>query len=449
MSVQPCWVEVRPLPSGKFEVGNFSSVIDYLYNIGKPFRFYAVNCPSGKVEGLRTVRLFLQLQGGDLAERLANALKSTMDVEVIVGSEPPRKVYPLCAEFALKGYSAQPVCPHKQKPEVNPLDVIIGALSEADSALEVLAVEDRKGKLDIQQYISKKLGKSASFANALMDQAVAIGNAIAGVPPPRKKKCGPKEIDVFIKTRVDAAAWKGSLNLFRCEVKAYGDAKTVEAIGEALPSSALNRFRMAKRLRAVEAPPKELGKPKGREVKASLLRLTAAVPPLLFVFAWLFLGAINPLRLANVDLFAVALAAASTAALLLVFRKPEPLILCRDELSLIVGIPTAVGRLPVETGTARLTREQLTFAPPLPSTAPQVKAVVEKPVKVAGVLKDEATGKPLPNREFEVYDEKGNRVYAGKTDEKGAFEIAYAAEKPESLKLEIRLKSHAEEASAS
>ena len=439
MSVQPCWVEVRPLPSGKFEVGNFSSVLDYLYNVGKPFRFYAVNCPSAKVEGLRTVRLFLQLQGADPAERLANALKSTMDVEAIIGSEPPRRVYPVCAEFALKGYNAQPVCPYRQKPEVNPLDVIIGALSEADSALEVLAVEDRKGKLDIQRYIAKKLGKSVSFADALIDQAVAIGNAIGGFPPP--KKGGPKEIDVLTKTRVDAAAWKGSLNLFRCEVKAYGDAKTVEAIGEALPSSALNSFRVAKRLRAVEAPQKELLKPKGRELKASILRFTAAVPPLLFVFAWLFLGVIDPLRLANVDLFAVALTIVSTAALLLVFRKPEPLILCTDELSLIVGIPTAVGKLPVEPGTARITREQLTFAPPLSSTtAPPVKAVVDKPVKVAGVLKDEATGKPLPNWEFEVYDEKGNRVYNGKTDEKGTFEIAYAAEKPESLKLDIRPK---------
>lgn len=367
-NIQPCWMEVRPLASGKFEARNFSSVLDYLHNVGKPFRFFAVSCPSDKVEGLRTVRLFLQVAGADIAERLANALKSSLDVEVIIGSEPPSNVYPCCAEFMLKGYNASPVCQPKERPEVNPVDVLIGTLGRSKTALEVLSIEDRKARREILGYIAKKQGRSASFAGSLVNVALEIPSAFFGSPP---KKSAVKDLDPFTKTRVDAAGWKAGQNLFRCELRAYGDEDIVEALSDALPSSPLNRFRKVRKLRDVKAPSKELTEPKGRELKKLLLSYLWAVPLILFLYLWIMLGAVDPLRLANVDLFAIILTASSATVLWALFQKPEPLILSTDELSLIVGMPSAVGKLPVEIGTARTTRERFTITPP--PTEPHLK----------------------------------------------------------------------------
>jgi len=222
------WIEVRPLLSGKFDVGNFSRILDYLHNTGRPFRFFAANCPSTRIEGMRAVRIFIQLEDREVAERLSNFLRSSLDVEVIIGSAPPAKIYPYCVEFVLKGYGSQPICDHKQKPEANPIDALIGVLATSDAAFEVLAIGDKKARRESLNYISKKMGKSTSFLGILADQVLAILDAIVGAPPP--KKTAAKDLDPFTKIRVEAASWKASQNLFRCEVKAYGDQKAVEAI---------------------------------------------------------------------------------------------------------------------------------------------------------------------------------------------------------------------------
>jgi hypothetical protein len=163
-----------------------------------------------------------------------------------------------------------------------------------------------------------------------------------------------------VKERVDAAVWKVNRNLFRCELRAYGDGETVEAVGEALPF-AYNKLRVSRVSRAVEAPMRELRAPRGRELKAALLSLLWLVPLLLIPSTAFLLGAFDPLRLANVDLTVIMLTVIPAAVLYAAFRRKPPLVLCTDELSLIVGVPTAVDRLPVETGTARITRKQFAF----------------------------------------------------------------------------------------
>jgi hypothetical protein len=355
---KPCWVEVRPLASGKFELRNFGGVLDYLYNTGKPFRFFAVNCPSVKVEGLRAVKFFLQLPSADLAGRVANVLRTSLDAEIIEGSEPPVRVYERCAEFELRNTYALPICSHKEAPYTNPVDAIVGALTRGDAALEVLAVEDRRARGGILRYVGRKTGKSASFADAMVDAVTGILGGFFGGRPSTPK--GKGELDLFVKERVDAAVWKVNRNLFRCELRAYGDGETVEAVGEALPF-AYNKLRVSRVSRAVEAPTRELRAPRGRELKAALLSLLWLVPLLLIPSTAFLLGAFDPLRLANVDLTVIILTVIPTAVLYAVFRRKPPLVLCTDELSLIVGVPTAVDRLPVETGTARITRKQFAF----------------------------------------------------------------------------------------
>lgn len=456
--VQLCWIEVRPLVSGKFEAGNFAGIFDYLHNTGKPFRFCAVNCPSVKVEGLRCVRFFLQLESVDLAERVANVLKSSMDVEVVVGSQPPEKVYGRCVELGLKRHYAVPTCLPGKKSDVNPVDVVVGALASGESAVEVLALADGKARLETLRYISKLTGKSVSFLDSVLNAAVDLATSVVFGPPPREKP-KPKELGPVTRERVEAAGWKANQNLLRCELRLYGDAKTVESIREALPSTPLNSFHPAKRLGASSINAKELWKPRGRELKAAVLSLLWPIPIALLFFAWLFLHAVDLPRFANVDIFALALAVASAAFLYAVFRRKPPLILSTYELSLIAGLPTAVGRLPIETGTARVTREQFTFgerpsattrlpeAPEIggPEKAEEVasiKASVGRPVKIVGVLRDPSTGAPLPNTELEVYDSSGNFLFAYFSDGEGKFEIAYTPEKPETVRLEVRAKGY-------
>ncbi|MEM2778318.1 MAG: carboxypeptidase-like regulatory domain-containing protein [Candidatus Jordarchaeales archaeon] len=458
--VQPCWIEVRPLVSGKFEAGNFAGIFDYLHNTGKPFRFCAVNCPSVKVEGLRCVRFFLQLESAELAERVANVLKSSMDVEVVVGSQPPEKVYGRCVELGLKRHYAVPTCLPGKKPDVNPVDVVVGALAGGESAVEVLALEDRKARLEAINYIAKLTGKSASFVDTLLKTATDIPTAmIFGPPPPSKPK--PKELAPVTRERVEAAGWKANQNLLRCELRLYGDAKTVESIRDALPSTPLNSFRIVKRLDAPFINAKKLWKPRGRELKAAALSLLWLIPIALLLYAWLFLHVVDLPRLANIDMFALALTAASAIFLYVMFQRKPPLILSTYELSLIAGLPTAVGRLPIETGTARVTREQFTFGEKPSATAQlpeapeiggpeklkaeevaSVKASVGRPVKIVGILRDPSTGAPLPNTELEVYDPSGNLLFAYFSDGEGKFEITYTPEKPETVRLEIRPKGY-------
>ena len=495
MEDKPCWVEVRPLTSGKFELRNFGGVLDYLYNTGKPFRFFAVNCPSVKVEGLRSVRFFLQLPNVDLADRVANVLRTSLDAEIIEGGEPPARVYERCAEFELRNTYALPICSHKETPYTNPVDTVVGALTRGDAALEVLAVEDRRARGGILRYVGRKTGKSVSFADAMVDAATGIlGGFFGGRPSTPKDK---RQLDPFVKERVDAAGWKVNRNLFRCELRAYGDSETVEAIGEAFPF-AYNRLKVSRVSRTVEAPTRELCRPRGRELKAVLLSLLWLIPLLLIPSTAFLLGVFDPLRLANVDLTIIMLTVIPSAVLYAVFRSRPLLVLCTDELSLIVGVPTAVDRLPVETGTARITRKQFAFgeevkglevarpesaqheavrleAPseareaakesvrkePLSTEAepistkkqalpleaaetPKPEMLPIRPLEFKGVLTDPRTGEPLANREFEVYDESGRTVSTYFTDGEGRFKFTYAPENGEKAKLKIKPRGYAE-----
>lgn len=372
MEEVPCWVEIRPIVSGKFGLRNFAGVLDYLYNAGKPFRFFAVNCPSARVDGLRCVRFFLQLPSAEFADRVANILRTSLDVELVEGSQPPANVYECCAEFELRNTYALPICLPKEEPNVNPVDAVVGALSGGDAALEVLAVEDRKARGGILRYVEKKMGRSASFADALFNAAAGIIGGFFGGPPSKSK--GKRELDPFTKDRVDTAGWKVNRNLFRCELKVHGSGKAIETIKESLPFSPYNRLKVCRVSRAPHTLAGELRRPRGGELKATLLSFLWLVPLVLIPCSTFLLGLFDPLRLANIDFTIVILTAAITLILYAAFRQKQPLVMCTDELSLIVGVPTAVDRLPIETGTARVTRKQFAFGEESLKTPPSNNA---------------------------------------------------------------------------
>jgi ribosomal protein L2 len=154
-------------------------------------------------------------------------------------------------------------------------------------------------------------------------------------------------------------------------------------------------------------------------------------------------------------------------------------VLSAEELSLIAGMPTAVGQLPVETGTSRVTRRQFAFGKPITGGKPTeegkaekpekaeskaegkvesegkveeakvelkeavLEAFLSRPLKVEGVLSDPKTGAPIANVEYEVYED-GKRVFADATDEAGRFSFVFNADREGDVKLEVKARGYAE-----
>jgi len=470
-----CWLEVKPLPSGKFEAGNFTRVFEYLYNCGKPFRLFVADCPSSVVEGLRHVRLFIQLPDAELADRLANVLKANMEVEVVVEAQPPSKVYAQRVELELKDKYALPICNLKKGVNANPVDEVVASLSGRDAALEILAAGYPRGKRGILDYIARKTRRSASFSGALLDAFLGILDAFSGGPPPKKE--GKEELNPIVKAKVEAAEEKAKRNLLLCEVNVYGEADACEAVQASIPFSPFNGFKARKSTKAVEAPPQQLRKPRSLTLENALSRLWVAPVLLIPLSAW-FLGFFDPLRLSNLDLTVMAATAALAVALHVKFPHRNPTVLSAEELSLIAGMPTAVGQLPVETGTSRVTRRQFAFGKPITSGKPTeegkaekpekaeaegkaegkaeeakaelkepreavLEAFLNRPLKVEGVLSDPKTGAPIANVEYEVYED-GKRVFADATDEAGRFSFVFNADREGDVKLEVKARGYAE-----
>jgi hypothetical protein len=440
-----------------FEPGNFASILELLYSSGKPFKFLAVNCPSSVVEGRWSVRFFLQLENGDLAEHVASALRTSMDVEVVEDSQPPTRKYERCVEFELRNHYALPICQLDEEPHVNPIDEVVGALSEGDAAFEVVAVGDPRARPDIISYIGKKTKRAMGFGETLLNAFLGVLDGFFGGGP-KKEGGGRVQLNPVTKARVEAAGKKANQNLFSCSVRAYGDRKVLETVEGVLPFSPMNKLKARRTVKATEA--QELRRP-SRYVLHNMLSNLSWIVPALTIFSTLYFGVFDPLRLANVDILVMAVAVISAIPLLIRFPKRRPLVLCMDELSLTVGMPTAVGRLPVEFGSAPITRRQFIFgrgeeaeapAQPTqpaqtPSAAPTIhpsktQTAIREPVKVVGVLRDPRTGLPLQRRGFDVYVD-GVLLQKGVSDEQGGFEVVYVPEHVGAVTVEVRPEGYA------
>lgn len=353
------WIEVRPLTTGKFDVGNFKHVLSMLHKNKEPFRFFVVNCPSSVVGGRRAVKFFLELAEKDLADYIAKYVRTKIDVEVLE-AKPPTETYEECVDFEMKKHYALPVCDLGEKHQENPVDKIVTALSEA-GAFEVTAMADMKANSSIRNYALRVTGQKKSLGGNVADVALGILGAmidvIVGSPPPKTSK-GERErkLDPTVKAKADAAEKKFNRSLFTCSIKAYGKRETLNRITEALPN-ALNDFKWNKTSKNVSAP-SQLTRPSRRTVQNALNNLCWITPLLLIALA-VFAGLLNPLRFGVLDVLITVLALLSGIPFCLLFRKREPIVLSDEELSLVVGLPTAVRRLPIEPGTAVYTRRYL------------------------------------------------------------------------------------------
>jgi len=365
------WVEVKPLITSELKPGSFAPVLESLFNSGKPFRFLAVDVEDPNVEGKRVVRFFLQLPDRNMIEQLSNVVRALLDVE-IVKAQPPKRQYRRCVDLELARDYAVPVCHLTEKPSINLIDRIVAALGGSGAALEIVARGDSKAAAGIQKWIYDKTHHGPSMSKAFSDIGVGVVAEATVQRYPRDisreawwKYGRQYKTDPWGKEEIKEAETKLHRSLFTCNVRIYGNSpENIQTIKDALPS-AMNRFRAFKTERKVVEVQNELEKPSRYWFRNNLLcRLWWATPLAVLFLSW-FMGLFNPLRMISspsslsADMVVLTISIFSAFPLYWMFRKRHPIVLSTDELAQIVGLPSAIGKLPVALGRVPTARMQL------------------------------------------------------------------------------------------
>jgi len=399
-----CWVEIRPLLTSSIKPSNFIPLLDSLHNSFKPLRFLAVDAEDPNIEGKHLVRFFIQLPNKNMMEQMMNVVRASLDVE-IVDAEPPKKKYQRCVDLELARHYAIPVCHFKEKPVMNLIDRIVAALGGSGAALEIVACGDPKAAVGIQKWIYDRTQRGPSMSKALSDIGVGV---VAEATVQRYPKDISREAwwktgrqyksDSWARKEVEESEMKLHRSLFTCNVRIYGDSpEMIQAVKDALPS-AMNRFRVFKTEREPVEVEMKLEKPSKHWFRNNLLcRLWMVVPVATLFLSW-FLGFFDPVRMifssssTSTDMTVLAVAMLSAFLFYLFFRKRNPIILSDEELSQIVGLPSAVGKLPVALGSLTMTRMQLGGAEWAEPSNPEEKKETEhseRSVKTEGQTESE------------------------------------------------------------
>jgi len=384
------WVEVRPLITVKLESANFASVLDALHDLGRPFRFFIV-APrdSGCGDDERSlVRFFFEFFDEQTRAQMANIIRTLLDVEVIGGVELPRHQYGFCLDLELAKDYALPLVFNGQRQElaVNLIDRLVASVAGLGVCVEVVVQADPNAAGDIQNFVHKKTThKSASGTSSLfLDPVVDLLGAGIGKDSKSesaKGRSGVVRVDYWSRELVRGAELKLASNLFVCKILVFGESlQSVQAVKKTLPAAPTNRLKTFKTTKKPKQHPTPTLRTPTRHVMRNnvLCRLWWAVPLSLLLLAGFF-GLFNPLNLilsastSGVDLGFVGFVVFLAFYLFVVFRKRQPIVLSTQELAQIVGLPTAVEKLPVVLGKVPLARMQLDY-----ETTPTKKAEKQK-----------------------------------------------------------------------
>jgi len=356
------WLEVKPLPTANLKAGNMAAILDMLHSNGKPFRCFILDCDG---ENGGNVRFFLQIKDRNAYETVYRTLPALLEVEV-VRADPPRKVYPLYCDIELKRHYALPICNLDEKPHSNPIDILVGALAGTGCAVEVTACADNGAVKGILRFIGKRSDVTGSFSRSLLDTVIGIfksmvGMGSAGEPRGRSPQ---RKLGAHARMELEEAYRKRLKNLFVCNIRVYGDSQLkVKKVMDAMPKG-MNSFKVYKTVRKATEAPETLAKP-GRNVLRNSLTRALRLTPLAIATAYITFEIIarapslqallsNPLLLPKETLTATLLiASALTIILHILVKVKRPIVLATEELSLLVSLPSAVGRLPLEYGATR------------------------------------------------------------------------------------------------
>jgi len=376
--VNSCWVEVRPLITSELEAANFAPVLDTLHSLGQSFRFFIVAPKDGGGGGggeRALVRFFFEFFDERSCVQMSNVMRVLMDVEV-VSSDPSKHQYLFCADLAMAKNYALPIVFNGQRQElmVNLIDRLVASASGLGTCIEIVAKADPNAALDIQKFAYNKLSnKSSSGAGAILFDSLSdfLGAGIGKDPKNEGStvkggRFGQK-VDAWSRELVKQAELKLASNLFTCQIRIWSNSQqNIQAVKKAMPAAPTNRLKTFKTTKKPQQHPTATLRSPSRYVVQNtvLCRLWWAVPLGLLLLTGL-LGLFNPLKLVtsfsmfSVDLSVLVLVVFLAFGFLVVFRKRQPIVLSTQELAQIIGLPTAIEKLPVALGKVPIARMQL------------------------------------------------------------------------------------------
>jgi hypothetical protein len=378
-----CWVEVRPLVTSELLAANFVPVLDALHSLGVPFRFFIAAPRDGGGGGSNRslVRFFLHIFDEQNRVQISNIIRTVLDVEVVGGAEPLTQQYRFCADLELAKHYALPVVFNcsQQETGVNLVDRLVASAAGLDMCVEVTARADPNAAAGIQKFVYDKLSHKSGAGTLFLDPLVDLmGAGIGKNPQPEgstvRSGQARQKIDAWSRELVKQAELKLSNNLFTCQIHIWGNSlQNVQAVKKALPAAATNKFKTYKTTKKPKHPPTTLKTPTRYMLRNNILcRLWWTIPLSILLYAGI-IGLFNPLKLifsstsptvSFVDGGFVVLTASLAICLFIIFRRRQPIVLSTQELAQIVGLPTAIEKLPIALGKVPLSRMQLGSKPP-------------------------------------------------------------------------------------
>jgi len=360
-----CWVEVRPLITSKLEPANFMPVLDVLYGLGRSFRFLMVNTVDRAVVGRFFVRFYLQVCDEQARVQVSNIVRALLDVEVVSVDFPAMERFGVCLDLELAKNYALPIVNFQQEQRVNLMDELVASFAGVQVCLEVIAVADPNAAVGVQKFVYKKTSHDPWLGKALLDQGTDfLGQAIGINQKDTPTKRSPQiKVDSWTRECVKNAENKLYSNLFTCQIHIYGDSlRNAHGVKSVLPS-AMNRFRTFKTHKNQLLTPK-LKTPKKHPIRNKVFcNLWWTIPLCILLLAGV-LGWFNPLKfitstISTTDLVSPVLAASLAVCLFVAFKKRQPIVLSTLELTQMIGLPSAVAKLPVALGKVPTARMQL------------------------------------------------------------------------------------------
>ncbi|MCW4008796.1 MAG: hypothetical protein NWF09_08950 [Candidatus Bathyarchaeota archaeon] len=366
------WVEIRPLVTCEAEPYNFLPILQTLYNSGQPFRFIIADASDHDVQGRNVVRFYVQFPNDELLKYFASVLNAIYDVDII-RSEPPQTRYSYQADLSLASRVSMWLCNIGDKAKTaNSIDQLVAAIAGTGSIIEVTAKGDPKSAIALGKIIYEREVGKASVSKIASDTIVGI---IGEAAVQRDIKDQSREtwwkygrqnkLSAWSQEEIARAKEKLSRLLFLCDIKIYSNNKDeLHRIRNAFPSST-NKLRIyrVKKTKQATPLPANINPPRRHWLLNNILSklwIAGFAAPLTIAY---LTGAISIQQIieANITplLSTLIISTAAAVALLLIFRKRNPIILSDIELSSIIGLPTAIGKLPVAIGRTPSSRTQL------------------------------------------------------------------------------------------
>jgi len=359
-----CWVEVRPLITSKLESANFAPVLDMLYRVSKPFRFLMVNTKDKTLVERVLVRFYLQFYDEPTKVQVSNIIRALLDVEVVSVDFPVLEPFGVCLDLEHAKNYALPIVNPQQELQVNLVDELVASFAGTEACLEITAIADPNATIGVQKFVYQKTSPNTGLNRTLIDQGMGFLGETIGITTkdtPTKKSTQVK-VDSWTRENVRNAEKKLVSNLFNCQIRIFGNSiKNTTGIKSALPS-AVNHFRHFKTTKKQHLTPKLKTPPKHHIRNHVLCNLWWTMPLCLLLFTGV-LDWFNPLNfisaISTVDLVPPVLSVILAVCLFVAFKKRQPIVLSTVELSQMIGLPSAIEKLPIALGKVPISRMQL------------------------------------------------------------------------------------------